>query len=262
MTLAHGAVVGSGARPTVLLHGFLGSGRNLASLARRWSQADPARRFLLPDLTGHGASPALPEGATLVTLARDVLATSQKIFGAEPVSLVGHSLGGRVSLAALLDAPGRVADVTLLDIAPGPLPDSDVVAILDQLLRLPDTLPSRADAREQLLGFGLSEGLVDWLLMNLVPLDGGYGWRIDRRALFEAAPRIIGGTDLWPALEMGRPVRCIRGGDSRYVRDEDARRMEALGCPVTTLPGAGHFVHVDAPDALLTALVDESAPIS
>jgi pimeloyl-ACP methyl ester carboxylesterase len=31
--------------------------------------------------------------------------------------------------------------------------------------------------------------------------------------------------------------------------------MEALGCPVDTLPNAGHFVHVDEPDALLRWLL-------
>src|SRR5262245_24605402 len=39
--------LGEGEIPTVLLHGFLGSGRNLRSLAAAWSEADPRRRFLL-----------------------------------------------------------------------------------------------------------------------------------------------------------------------------------------------------------------------
>jgi esterase len=31
--------------------------------------------------------------------------------------------------------------------------------------------------------------------------------------------------------------------------------MEAAGCPVALLPEAGHFVHVDAPQALLQWLM-------
>jgi pimeloyl-ACP methyl ester carboxylesterase len=33
--------------------------------------------------------------------------------------------------------------------------------------------------------------------------------------------------------------------------------MESLGCPVATLPDAGHFVHVDSPEALLRWLTSE-----
>ena len=43
-------VVGAGEAPTLLLHGFLGSGRNLRSLAQGWSARDPGRRFLVLDL--------------------------------------------------------------------------------------------------------------------------------------------------------------------------------------------------------------------
>ncbi|HSP78563.1 MAG TPA: alpha/beta hydrolase, partial [Myxococcaceae bacterium] len=114
--------VGEGARPTVLLHGFLGTGRNLRSLAVAWSEAEPGRRFLLPDLTGHGTSPGLPPGATLETVAGDVVETARAAGLTGPLELVGHSLGGRVSLAASLRFPEQVASVTLLDISPSPIP--------------------------------------------------------------------------------------------------------------------------------------------
>ncbi|MFL5346263.1 MAG: alpha/beta fold hydrolase, partial [Hyalangium sp.] len=105
--------LGTGEVPTVLLHGFLGSGRNLRSLAVAWSQAEPRRRFLLPDLTGHGASPVPLPGANLETLARDVLETARAQGFSGPLEWVGHSLGGRVSLAASLASPSDVASVAL-----------------------------------------------------------------------------------------------------------------------------------------------------
>jgi pimeloyl-ACP methyl ester carboxylesterase len=51
-----------------------------------------------------------------------------------------------------------------------------------------------------------------------------------------------------------RPLRCVRGERSPYVTDADARRLEAAGCPVITLAGAGHFLHVDALDRLVQVL--------
>ena len=82
--------VGEGQRPTVLLHGFLGTGRNLRSLATAWSEVDKSRRFLLLDMTGHGASPRLPPGATLATVAGDVLETARAAGLKGPLDLVGH----------------------------------------------------------------------------------------------------------------------------------------------------------------------------
>ncbi|ADO74889.1 alpha/beta fold hydrolase [Stigmatella aurantiaca] len=246
--------VGEGEVPTVLLHGFLGSGRNLRSLAVAWSEAEPQRRFLLPDLTGHGASPALPPGADLDTLARDVRETAHAKGFTGSLEWVGHSLGGRVSLAASLLFPAEVAHVTLLDITPSPVPVnlSESGMVLNILLQAPDTAPSRKEMRADLMGHGLSVGLADWLVMNLVSLpDGGVRWRFERQGLAALHER-VNGTDLWAAVERpGAKVRCIRGGRARYVTDADVARMEKAGCPVATLPEAGHFVHVDAPQALL-----------
>ncbi|MGZ3458713.1 MAG: alpha/beta fold hydrolase [Archangium sp.] len=250
--------VGEGQRPTVLLHGFLGTGRNLRSLALAWSEADKSRRFLLPDLTGHGASPRLPPGATLSTVAGDVLETARAAGFHGPLDWVGHSLGGRVSLAASLRSPGDVARVTLLDITPSPIPSglSEGSQVLEVLRAAPATAPDRRTMRAELTGRGLSGPLADWLLMNLQTTpEGGVRWRFDRESLAEFHGR-VNGEDLWAALERpGAKVRCIRGGRARYVTDADKARMEALGCPVATLPEAGHFVHVDALDALLRWLL-------
>src|SRR5262249_40672668 len=142
--------VGEGPRAVLLLHGFLGSGRNLVSLARRWSQADPRLRLFLPDLTGHGSSPPLPPGAGLFELAEGVLQTARDPAMARPLTIVGHSLGGRVGLAAALAEPGAVGEVTLLDIAPGPItdPDLDSSRVVNALLSLPAHTGTRSEMKE------------------------------------------------------------------------------------------------------------------
>lgn len=246
--------VGEGTRPTVLLHGFLGTGRNLRSLATAWSAVDPTRRFLLSDLTGHGASPPLPPDATLSTLAADVLETARAAGLSGPLDWVGHSLGGRVALAASLRSPENVVRVSLLDISPSPIPThrSESGKVMELLLAAPAHAPDRKAMRAELTGRGLSGPLADWLGMNLEPApEGGVRWRFDRAALAELHQR-VNGEDLWAALSPSSPpVRCIRGGRAHYVTDADQARMEAMGCRVATLPESGHYVHVDAPEALL-----------
>jgi pimeloyl-ACP methyl ester carboxylesterase len=231
----------------------LGSGKNLASLARRWSERDPSRRFLLPDLLGHGTSPALPPEADLDTLADAVGALLQELQG--PADVVGHSLGGRVALALLRRAPARLASVTLLDIAPGPTPPaSDLEPVLDNLLAAPAHAVSREPWRSFLIGRGTSPALADWLLMNVEPdAGGGLRWRIDRQAL-AGLHRRTRHVDLWPALGGAVPVHAVRGGLSRFVSDADVARLRQLGVDTHTIAGAGHFVHVDAQVQLLDIL--------
>jgi esterase len=257
-------VVGEGDAGVILLHGFLGSGRNLRTLAQRWQQRQPEHRFLLPDLRGHGVSPPLPAGdapVTLEDLAADVLATARHHDLRAPFHLVGHSLGGRVALAAARIDPGAISEITLLDIGPGPIDPafSESRRVLDMLIAAPAEAADRRELRAFFVGRGLSVPLADWLLMNLDNAGGRVRWRIDRAAL----DRLHGKSmteDLWDVV--GRheiPISCIRGGRSRYVSDAEATRLRAAGCPTTTLPDAGHFVHVDALPALLDLLTGEVA---
>ena len=248
--------IGDGPRKSVLLHGFLGQGRNLRTLAQRWSEANPARSFLVPDLPGHGTSPTLSATMDLGGLAAAVVETCRAAGWMEPLSFVGHSLGGRVALAALRDFPSLVTDVTLLDIGPGPLDSSrgGTRKVAEILVAAPAEAAERSLLRAHLLEAGLSPGVADWLLMNVVRSERGVHWRIDRDWLLSMHQRIAP-EDFWSVLERAHPpVRCIRGGASPYVGEADRVRLEALGVPVTTLPGAGHEVHVDALPALLEAL--------
>lgn len=249
---------GSGPNTVFVLHGFLGSGRNLASLARRWSDSDASLRLVLPDLTGHGASPPLPPGADLTTVAGDVLALADALSVPRPLRLVGHSLGGRVALAARALAGAGVGQVTLLDIAPGPIPQlsDDLAHLLQRLLVAPATCANRAELRDFFTQDGIPGPLADWILMNLVSDGGTLHWRIDRQAL-GAFHRRITGPDLWPVADgLGAQLRCIRGGRSGFVSAADVARMQARGARVDTLADAGHFVHIDNQAGLLNLLME------
>lgn len=253
--------VGSGQFGTVLLHGFLGSGKNLRTLAMRWVERDASRRFLLVDLRGHGVSGGDTDGCHLTDLAADVLETADAEGFDGPLSLVGHSLGGRVALAAFGRNPTRVASVAMLDISPSPIARelSHSGDVLSLLVRAPAHAPDRRTMRAWFLEHGLSAPLTDWLMMNLAERassdGGGVTWRFDRAAL-ERLHAQVNAEDLWPlALEAKAKLRCIYGDRSPYVSAADRTRLAALGAHVAGLSGAGHYVHVDALEALLDQLV-------
>jgi len=233
----------------------------VATLARRLVEADDTLSVFAIDLPGHGASPPLPPDADLTALARQVLSTARATGIGTPLTIVGHSLGGRVALAACRVEPAAVAHVSLLDISPSPLRgETETTPIVEVLLGAPDVADDRDVFRAYFRGAGLTAEIAEWLLMNLASADGGFGWRIDRQALARLHRR-TGAEDLWQAVEDAHAygLHCVRGGRSRYVNADDTRRLQAAGCPVDTVEEAGHFLHVERP-AEVVALVRARLP--
>jgi len=238
------------------LHGFLGSGRNLVTLARGLAAGAPQYSVYAFDLPGHGDSPPLPADADLAALARELL-SSARALSAMSWTLVGHSLGGRVALKTALLEPAAVAHLTLLDISPSAAPPGGETApVVEALLGAPDEGRRREDFRAWFTRAGLAPALTDWLLLNLERAGGALRWRIDRRALAALYPR-INAEDLWPAVESRRQygVHAVRGALSAYVSDADCRRLEAAGARVDTIEDAGHFLHVDRPAETLDQIL-------
>jgi 3-oxoadipate enol-lactonase len=102
---------GAGAPTMVLLHGFCDRGAHLDVLAERLAAQ---HRVLVPDLRGHGDSPA-PEGEyTVPALAADVAALCDT-QGVRAAVLVGHSLGAAVALELAAQRPDLVSALVALE---------------------------------------------------------------------------------------------------------------------------------------------------
>eukprot|EP00882_Tetradesmus_deserticola_P008990 GHRQ01009484.1.p1 GENE.GHRQ01009484.1~~GHRQ01009484.1.p1 ORF type:complete len:266 (+),score=80.07 GHRQ01009484.1:204-1001(+) len=111
----------------VLVHGILGSRRNLHSFAHMIVEGFPSWQVMLVDLRCHGESSVASGGLpavgphTVQTAAKDVLALlrQQRLF---PHMLVGHSFGGKVvmSMAQQFGAQlPRPVQTWVLDTLPG-----------------------------------------------------------------------------------------------------------------------------------------------
>ncbi len=115
-TALHIADSGKGDRCVVLLHGYLES-------MYVWDDfvplLTPSVRVVTLDIPGHGISEVKGEVHTMDMMAaavRDML----DALGIERVTLVGHSMGGYVSLAFCAAYPERLDGVVLLSSSPFP----------------------------------------------------------------------------------------------------------------------------------------------
>src|ERR687894_19527 len=105
--------IGDSGPPVAFVHGLFGQGRNWTSIAK--TLADEGRRVTLVDLPNHGHSP-WTETSDYLDMARMVAAECE-LFG-EPVTLVGHSMGGKVAMTLALRRPELLRALVVVDIAP------------------------------------------------------------------------------------------------------------------------------------------------
>ncbi len=240
-----------GGRPLVLLHGLLGSLVNWQRIARRLGKE---YRVLVPDLRNHGRSPHDPD-VSYPALAGDVLELLDE-QGLEQAVLVGHSMGGKTAMSLALGHPDRVERLAVVDIAPVTY-GGRLALLLDALLGLPlDEIDNRRHADELLARRVTDKAVRDHMLQNLQRTDAGWRWRNNLRALRDGLD-VISAFPAYPdgTTYSGRTL-FIRGGRSSYIEPEHLPRIHQLfpEVEVVDVPGAGHWVHAEQPEAFLNVL--------
>lgn len=236
--------------PLLVLHGLYGAGsnwrRHVGWMSERW-------RVYTPDLRNHGRSPhARP--MTYAAMAGDIAALLDR-EGFERATVLGHSMGGKTAMTLALRHPERVEALVVADIAPVDYGDHGHREVIDAMRSLDlEALRSRQDADAGLAAAVPESAVRQFLLTNLERRGGGWRWRIPLDILAESLPGIEG----FPALDgqWRGAAFFIYGERSDYV---DGRGREAAlslfpEARFQSLPGTGHFLHVEAPEAFADAV--------
>lgn len=247
----HTRLVGPGRPNLLFMHGLFGQGRNWNQIAKGLL---PEATSLLLDLPDHGHSPRSGHFSYLEmadAVAHDI---DERLGSAAGLTVVGHSMGGKVAMILALRRPDLVKGLVVVDIAPDDSSHGYGFARLVGALRSLDLkhVPSRAAASELIAGDIPEPAVRDFLLQNLRRKKGKWSWLLHLDMLADALPQISG----WPSEATGRydgPVLWIRGERSEYVRDEHFAPMMELfpRTALLTVPAAGHWVHSDDPDAVV-----------
>jgi esterase len=257
---AHTLVGEPGAGKLALfLHGALGSGNNLRSLATKLSKARPEYRFCLVDLRHHGESQGAPPPNTLEACARDLDALLREL-GQEADVLAGHSFGGKTTLMFANLFPGRAKQIWVLDSNPGaqaPTDENEVIRVMRIIRNTTTPAADRQQVVAQLMAQGLSSGTANWLGTNLQRTVDGFVWRFDLDAIYELMLDYFE-VDLWPVLDArasDSDFRVVVAERSDRWAPENRARIQKLAAETSVklhvVPNAGHWLHVDNPAFLL-----------
>ncbi len=240
-------VMGEGSPPVVLVHGFGGDLNN-------WLFNQPAlaagRAAYALDLPGHGRS-GKDVGSGEVAALAQTLAAYLDALRLDPVHLVGHSLGGAITLDLAVRQPERVASLTLIaPVALGGEINADYIdgfiaagrrkemqAVLGMLFADP-ALVSR-DMVEEVLKYKRLDGTA----AALATVAGA------------AFPGGRQSRDLKSRLgDLRMPVQVIWGRQDRILPVTQSDNLPA-SVPVHILDDAGHMVHMEAA-AQVNALIE------
>ena len=235
--------------PTVVfLHGFTHTGRSwhpvIAALGERYTS-------VADDIRGHGdASERVP--VSLEAVIDDVVAAA----GPERYTLVGYSMGGRIALHVALAAGDRVERLVLIGASPG----IDDATQRDERRRADEQLADEIE-RSSIEEFARRWAQTPVLAgLPAAALDAAHADRL--RSTPAGLARALRGLgtgalpSLWERLgELSIPVTLVVGErDSKFgaIAVEMARGMPEA--EVVVAPGAGHAVHLEAPEAIARAL--------
>ena len=259
----------------VLVHGILGSRRNLREYAKLLAQKLPAWQFLLVDLRCHGNSaktaPSPPGTNGVGSAARDILELlgTLRLF---PHTLIGHSFGGKVVMSMVQQfgsgALPRPVQVWVLDTLPGTVrtggPDGHDHPgdLIDTLRSVPLPVADKQQLVAHLTERGFSRGVAQWTATNLERTHpgGGLQWGFDLDGIKEMYADYEA-TDLWNVVEappQGLDLNFIRAERStfRWAGNEQVRIISE-GSRVHLLRKAGHWVHSDNPSGLADIMIPE-----
>lgn len=249
--------VGGEGPPLVLVHGFSGSAFNWCELAPLLAEK---RRVLVPDLPGHGLSSPLPAAPSLNGYADRVHRVAE-LEGMLPAPVVGHSMGGAVSIRLALRWRGDATALVLAGSAGISSSSRFAELWLGFVARVKPARrvsPHRSRVagspllRRLVFGYysvsdpaSLSERAIEGLLV---------GPSLHSDTL--SAALALAGED--PRVDLARvscPVLVLWGARDRQVPLEDgfeyARRLRA---PLRTIADCGHLLVVERPDACRDAI--------
>ncbi len=251
----------------VFVHGLFGQGKNWTTIAKALADG---HRVALVDLPNHGHSP-WTDRVDYVDMA-ELLAAELEHLG-EPVTLVGHSMGGKVAMQLALRRPELLRALVVVDISPSEYPvsggrteDPDEEAspfagyiAAMQALDL-DALEKRDDADRALREAVPSPMVRSFLLQSLVReglgAGGGWRWRLNLDLLERDLEALRGFPEPPPGATFDGPVLWIAGANSHYVLPEDRSGMDALfpGTRLVRIKNAGHWVHSEQPEIFVETL--------
>ncbi|XP_008016525.2 sn-1-specific diacylglycerol lipase ABHD11 isoform X1 [Chlorocebus sabaeus] len=294
LPLSYSLLDGEAALPAVIfLHGLFGCKTNFNSIAKAFSQ-QTGRRVLTVDARNHGNSPHSPDmsyeimsqdlqdllpqlglvpcvvvghsmggrTAMLLALQRPELVERLIAVDISPVEGTGSShFPAYVAAMRTVNIPDglprsrarKLADEQLSSVVqvihPSP-PD----AVVDRDLSRDEWYPQSAQGTPPTAAPPQNLAVRQYLLTNLVEVDGRLAWRLNLDALAQHLDKLL----TFPQRQESYlgPTLFLLGGNSQFVHPSHHPEIMRLfpRAQIQTVPNAGHWIHAERPQDFIDAI--------
>jgi esterase len=237
-------------QPMVILHGLFGFSDNWQTHAKKLADYF---RVILVDLRNHGHSD-WSDDFSYPLMAADLKELFDELQ-LKKVLLVGHSMGGKAAMLFAQHHPTYLEKLVVVDIGikAYPMHHQHILAGMHAINL--ETITVRSEAESILKQHIDSDGVRQFILKNLYWKDKGQlAWRMNLPVLEREMEQILGAV---PQQEVWVHTLFIRGELSNYILDEDIDSIENQfpDMELVTIPNSGHWVHAEAPEEFLNALL-------
>ena len=233
-------------KPLLILHGLFGMGDNWATLAR--SYAEKGFSVYVPDLRNHGRSPH-DNGFSYDLMAQDIyeFIIRQEL---QKVSVIGHSMGGKVAMYFAAKFPEMIDKLIVVDIGPKYYPPhhQSVMAAIHSVH--PENISNRKEAEAIMRNALKEESTIQFLLKNLYWNEKEVlAWRFNVEAIEKNIEEV--GKALPETFRINVQTLFVSGARSGYIQqaDEAGIRKQFSEVSFVSIPDAGHWVHAENPEA-------------
>ncbi|WP_417535312.1 alpha/beta fold hydrolase [Methylophaga sp.] len=229
-------------KPLIIIHGLFGSADNWRSMAKYFSRF---YRVISVDLRNHGRSPHSDE-QNFTVMADDIHELCEAMELGQ-VSILGHSLGGKVAMMFAAMYPQLVSKLIVVDISPRqyfsahtPLMDAMMALNLSQFTR-------RGEIDDALAQSIPDKAVRQFLLMNLSSEDETFQWRINLSALKANYSELMAA--VCEDITFTMPSLFVYGELSDYVTEEDRQQISSqfVHAEFNGIEKAGHWVQAERP---------------
>lgn len=250
MQVLHSTILGSGA-PLLILHGYFGMGDNWKALGNKFAENFEVH---IIDQRNHGRS-FHSDDFDYELLVEDLLYYI-KHHNLKQVTILGHSMGGKVAMLFAVTYSELVDKLIVADISPKFYPPHHEY-ILAALNAVNFSIHNSRKKVEDVLKLYIQDpGIIQFMLKNVY-------WKskeeLDFR--FNLPSLTTNNNEVGEALpsftHFNEPTLFLRGENSNYITVEEEALIEAhfSKATIVTIKNAGHWLHAENPNQFYNEVI-------
>lgn len=185
--------------------------------------------------------------------------------GLNKFNIIGHSMGGKVTMSFANKYPECLDNIIIADISPRPYkslnnnePNTNFHLNLISNIKNLDISEIKNFSEIEVNLNNYNKNIKNLILKNLKKEAGKLIWKINVDSIFKNINNIFDGLDIEKHIENKIKTRCLflKATNSEYICDIDRKIIDFIFSDsiVVDIPKAGHWLHIDQTEIVINEI--------